>query len=49
MFDIPITPSANAFVWGFVLLIAFVVTLVLVDVIKETKIESKDTKEKKLH
>jgi hypothetical protein len=49
MFDIPITPGANAFIWGFVLVVALVVALMIVDVIKETKIESKETKEKKLY
>jgi hypothetical protein len=48
MFDIPITPAANAFVWGFVLVLALIVAIMVVDVLKERKIEHKETKEKKI-
>jgi hypothetical protein len=48
MFDVPITSGANAFIWGFVILIAFVVALMVVDVIKSVKSDNVKTKEKKI-
>lgn len=48
MFDVPLSAGADAFIWGFVLLIAFVVAIIVVDVFKENRNESVKSKDKRI-
>ncbi len=48
LLEIPITSAADIFVWGFVILLAFVGAISIVDVMKETKNEPVEPRDKPL-
>lgn len=48
LLEIPISSAADMFVWGFVILLAFVGAISIVDVMKETKNEPVEPRKKPL-